>query len=463
MTSSENPGGPSAFVIAGMTFNEPGVEPLGWSSGRIAAVAPVDIEVGLGVTVTVDVVDPATVLALTIEEFGDVADLAAACERGEVIPSLVDQMRGGQRLSAELRLIPKWSRVGLVEGIAQWLLRPLHEGALLLDKAAAYQNTGQTVAAARLVALASPVLEALAEDAEAGLLAEAVVAELVDVATLSAAATETLDWGPAVRDCAARIAESIGISDMEADLVLIQWAEILKGELLAGGALTAGLQAIAPVMVDPAVVGPRVLAWTDSGTAEIKVELTRDGEELVAELSVRLSDFVDEYAYEVEQLAAFIADGASGSLIRTASTSVSDRTVRATLRFADPGIAETQLRFGVFDSDRGPSVIRSRSSDAVDIRTDRLLLDAWSRQRAAMVAQAQSDDALAAETLLDQAKQLVQRALNGLERLDGEDSKARRSAVEAYKARLEQLGTISAAGSEPLLAEMIPLTPEVAD
>lgn len=475
MSNGSTNGG--VFVIADIPFRDDAQPPLTWSSGRVAAVAPVDVTIGPGVTVTVDAARSSEVLAWTIEDFGDPGMLAAACEPGVDVTALVDQVRTDQTLAAtELSLRGRWARKALVAGMSRWLPRPVHEGALILDQAATYQATGNSFAAARLVALASPVLEALAQDCEEGLLSAAAAAELADVAGLAADAVDDLDWGPEVRDYARRIASHIGVSDLDVDLVLLQWRDLLHTSGAVGSLSQPGVSSMVAdddetridVAVDPLVVTARIVRWIDADTPEVRVRVSGDDSDAVAELTIDLSDSVDAGCHEVGQLSAYVADTTRGAVLRTMKTYLDGRTLRATLRFQMP--ESRTVQYGVFDADTGIGRLRTTALDYDIVRVDRMLLDAWSRHRASLAARALADD-LARETaadLLAESQQLVSDAYDALEMVIRAASRtdparvdaltARLQAVEAYRDHLDEHGDHPDATGGPLLAELLPVT-----
>jgi len=484
MTTNADSAGSGDFVIAGMTFHEEATELAHWSSGSVAAVGAVEINIGPGVTVTVDVARPAQVLAFTIQDFGDPERLVAACE-ADAQTLIDDAMRDGDSATTELTLRSAWARRAFVTGVARWLPRPIHEGALLLDEAAAHQAVGESVAAAQLVALGLPVLEALATDCGNGLLSKLTVLELADISRRAAEAVANLDWGNGIRELADQIAEDAGVSELGAELALLQWSESehlaptvgFEGALTSGfeGALTSG--GVTEAVVDPAAMSPRVVAWIDARHPELHIVEATDGDEVSAELRVALSDFVDERCYEVGRVSAFVADPARGAVLRTTTTQVEeDRTLRADLRYRRP--PSGRVVYGIFDADKGVSSLRYRNIDADIVAIDRLLLDAWSIHRAALVVQARigeldrdaTERARArAQSLLLGAQSLVEDASSKIAQLQGRLAgsdpamasilAARLSAVEHYRSELEH-GNNRSPEYEPLLAELLPLTSE---
>jgi hypothetical protein len=466
--SPENANG--TFVLGGIPFSVAGPPPTTWSSGRVAAVAAVEVTIAPGVTVTVDVAAPSSVLAWAIDDFAESDALAAACESGTAVATVIDQVRRGESpADAALSLRPAWARKALVVGVSQWMPRAIHEGALILDQAAALEASGDSFSAARLVAVGWPVLQALALDGEDGSLSVAAVAELSAAAELAAAAVERLDWGPQVRDLSDRVRTTLGISDVDFDLIKEQWRDLLPLDVAAGNLSVAtdlsGTEAPVSVPVDPAAVTARILRWIDAHTRELTITQTDDGTEVVAELSISLADTVDEGGREIGSISAYAADPDRGVLLSTGRTELDGRMLRCTLRFPLP--ASGKVGYGVFDADYGTSVLRTTALDNDLIWIDRMLIDAWSRSRAALAMRAQADGAeRAADGFLSDAIRLVEDAsdrlqmtirtatLSATDRV--ESLTARAAAIESYLDFLASGGASTASG-ELLLAELVPL------
>lgn len=459
-----------SFVVAGIPFSFAAPALITWASGAVAAVAAAEVKISPGVTVTVDVADPASVLAWTVDEIGDPATLTAACEAPTEVAALIDRVGAGESASdANIRLRPAWARKALVVGVSQWMPNAIHEGALILDQAAAHQATGESFAAARLVALGAPVLEALVLDCEDGLLSTAAVAELAHVADLAATAVDRLDWGTQVRGLADRVDASLGISDMDIELVLEQWRGLLQRNAKAGllaGSLSAG-DAGRPVRVpiDLAAVTARILRWVDANTAELNIVETTDGADVVAELSIEIAETVDERGREVSRMSMYAADE-RGALLSTARAVLDGRTLRGTLRFPSAGSGGA-IGYGVFDIDYGIGVLRASARDADLIEVDRKLIDAWSRQRAALAVTAQAGGAdSAASELLSDAIRLTDEAhvkLNRIIRATRHVAAdhvaaltARLEAVSGYREILTDAAPDQDSGGGPLLSELVP-------
>lgn len=473
--NTSNEGG--EFVIAGVAFHDASTEPLHWSSGRVAAVAPVDMTVAAGVTVTVDVARPSDVLEFTVHEFGDPSDLIAACDAGAA--QLVNSVaRGEEPGSASLTLQAVWARKAFVTGVERWQPRPIHEGALILDKAAALQAVGESAAAARLFALGSPVLAALAADCANGLLSELTVLELAGIARHAAEAVASLSWGPQIREIADQIEAETGLSELDADIALLQWSDTERRAFTYDFEYDKTAEVPEEAVVDPAAVTPRIIEWAGAEHAELHIVETADGDEVSAKLTVKLSDFVDEHSYEVGRVSAFVADADGGTLLRTVSTRLEDgRALSAELHYSRPDSG--RVVYGIFDADKGVGVLRFGHLDSDLITIDRMMLDAWSTYRAALVLQARLGEAgeqhlPRANTKIDSLREDTQRlasdARSELSRVQsrvarrepsqGAALNARLAAIEAYEADVDAHGVVPSAGCEALLAELLPLTPE---
>lgn len=477
-TSSNAAGG--EFVIAGMSFHQDDAEVVRWSSGRVAAVAPIDIAVGVGITVTVDIAHPSDVLDFTVQAFGDPTELLAACEvRAE--PLINNVVQGREPADTDVRLRTPWARKAFVTGVERWLPHPIHEGALVLDNAAAYQAVGNAAAAARLVALAAPVLTALAADSANGLLSRLAVLELAGIARRCEYAVADLTWGSQIRDVANQIEVDSGVSALDPDIALLQWSSHdQRGLAMSMGVEDGDEDGVAKeAVVDPAAVTARILEWAGSGSAEINIVETADGDQVSAELSVGLSKFVDQDGYEVGRLSAFVAEEDGGAVLRTVDAQVDEhRVLRAELRYHRPESGD--VVYGIFDADKGVQVLRYRNFDAVLVNIDRMMLDAWSTHRRAVSMQAQiaqADDEQAqrartkarslhraSERILGDARFELANLHSRLERVDATELpavQARLAAVVAYESDIAASGHVPSAGCEPLLAELLPLVPEL--
>lgn len=462
------------ILIGGMTLRAEEPEAVSWSSPRAPAVAAVDVTISTGVVVTVDAADPASVLSLRIGSSGAPDHLIAACEPAESMESAIRAIATGEQpADVELRLRTPWVRKALVTAIARWMPRPIHEGALLLDRAAAYYDTGEPDAAQGFVALAAPLLQALARDAEDGLLFAAALAELTSVADRAANAVGGLHWGDEIRGYADRIAASAGMSELDLDLLLLSLQEQPDADV-AGILWTDGEpDRDIPALTDPAATVARLLKWVGGIHRDLHVTESRSRGEIVAELRAELSEYVDERCYEVGRMTAFVADATTATLLRTAATQARDGMLTAEFHYVPP--LSGDVVYGLYDADHGVGALRLGGDAAKLIEIDRIMLDAWSVHRQALVTLARAgvdgrdparvrqrvEDLLArAQVLIDD----VRAKLSGLQRRlpadRAETLAARSSAVARYADSIRTAGGIPQPGSEPLLAELLPLAAE---
>lgn len=451
------------FMIAGLLFRDTPGEPTRWTAGRVAAVAPVDVVIAPGVSVTVDVARPAIILEFTIEPFGDVEALVSACAPSSSIADIVESLREGNRAPvADLRLREPWIRKALVDGVKRWLVHPIDEGALLLDQAAASQAAGDP-AAAGLVALGAPVLESLSMESRSGSLPTPIAVALSDAAGLAAAAVADLAWGQEIADQARQLARDAGLSELMIDID--RWMADTTSPLMLkmSGALVAGATEVRQYLVDPLVTKPRILKWFNASHTELRVVVSEAGDEQIAEVRVQLSDTVDELCGEVADVSIFAADPVNGVLLRTTSTELDGRALRATMRHrpSDSGV----VVYGVFDADQGVAALRFHRLDKRLIEIDRLMLAAWSRYRQALTVQVLAGAQMGADRvqdLLHEAQDLVadaratldiQRVVAGPDPARTAVTAARASAIEEYEQDLQS--SVAEPGCGPLLAELL--------
>ncbi|MGW4846897.1 hypothetical protein [Nocardia brasiliensis] len=458
-----------------------GPPPAVWRSTSVAAVAEVTVAVGPGVSVTVDAADPGTVLAWSVAAQADPAPLATACTQD--VTALVEQVRAGTDTDADtpLRLGPAWTRRALVAAVSQRFPAPLHEGALLLDAAAADQGVGDTALAAVTLGWAAPVLDALATASLTDQLTGAAATTLNDVAQQCERAAAGVDVGTDVTAIAERLAHrQTAVAERRLG-ALLEWLARSGDSALAltlGGGTESGVApAGLPEEVDLLAVPARILHWAGSREPEIRMlTTTRTGDEGYETIRVQvpLADQVDALCREAGVLRAYAADGQSGRLLCTATMHVRERTLVGELRFRrrhgeDPV-------FGVFSADLGPGVLRCTSTGRALRSIDRLMIDAWSTHRGAVAAAAATDpdapDAIQeqlrgrAEGLLVRARSLTNNALDRLEvlaarissddELLGDQLDARLDAIDGYISTLEGSALHLAPGTEPLLAEQVP-------
>ncbi|AFU00065.1 hypothetical protein [Nocardia brasiliensis] len=475
------PDRPSQTIRVGGIPISLGPPPAVWRSASVAAVAEVTVAVGPGVSVTVDAADPGTVLAWSVAAQADPAPLAGACT--DDVTALVAQVRAGLGTAADtpLRLRPAWTRRALIAAVSQRFPVPLHEGALLLDAAAADQGVGHSALAAVTLGWAAPVLDALATASLTGELTGAAVATLNDVAQQCKRAAAGVDVGTDVTAIADQLARRQA-ADAERRLgPLLEWlarsGDSASAFTLGGDTDPGGTPAGLPEEVDLLAVPARILRWAGSREPEIRVlSATRagDGGHETARVQVPLADQVDTLCREAGVLRAYAADGQSGRLLCTATMQVRDRIlvgdIRFRRRYGDDPV------FGVFSAELGPGVLRCTPTGRALRSIDRLMIDAWSAHRGAVAAAAATDpdapDAIQeqlrgrAEGMLVRARSLTNNALDRLEvlaarvspddELLGDQLDARLDAIDGYISTLEGSALHLAPGTEPLLAEQVP-------
>ncbi|MFE3193818.1 hypothetical protein ACFXHA_32780 [Nocardia sp. NPDC059240] len=471
---SRRDGDPLPIVLGGIEMRR-GPRGLVWRSETAAAVAEIQVPVGPGVSVTVDAADPATVLAFDLDPTVDPAPLAAACT--EDVSALVEAVRSATRTPATqpLRLRPHWARHALVVAVSQRFPEPIHEGALLLDTAAADQGVGDTASASAMVSWVIPVLSELASDCLNDRLTGAAAATLTEVARRCAEAVAGLDRGPEV----AEIAELLAARQAVVDDGLLR--EILEYLARAGDSGLAynlgdspddtGTAVEDEAEVDLLAVPPRILRWNGAREPEIRVERVSPDS---VDMRVRLASEVDPRCREVGTLRAYAADGRDGSLLATAVVRPDGRSLLGHLRFG--GKRGLEPVYGLFSADLGPGVIRADPTGQALRAIDRLMIGAWSAHRMAICTAAGVDPrsaadlreqfALSAQGMVVRARSLASAAADRLDALAGhiavEDPGlgdrlvARRAAVESYLAVLDGPALHVAPGAEPLLAEQIP-------
>ncbi|WP_338773471.1 hypothetical protein V7968_18355 [Nocardia vulneris] len=476
------PDRPSPAVRVGGVPIPLGPPPAVWRSTSAAAVAEVTVAVGPGVSVTVDAADPGTVLAWSVGAQADPAALTTACT--EDVTALVAQIRAGTGTAADtpLRLTPTWTRRALVAAVSQRFPAPLHEGALLLDAAAADQGVGDTALAAVTLGWAAPVLDVLATASLTGELTDAAAATLNDVAQQCDRAAAGVDVGTEVAAIAERLAHRRTVVAERRLRPLLEWLA-LSGDsapafTLGGGTEPGVTPAGLPEEVDLLAVPARILRWAGSRAPEIRVLPTTPVEDRghqTARVHVPLADHVDALCREAGVLRAYAADGQSGRLLCTTTMRVRERMLVGELRFRRRH-DDTPV-YGVFSADLGPGVLRCTPTGRALRSIDRLMIDAWSTHRGAVAAAAATDpdapDAAPeqlrgrAEGLLVRARSLTDNALDRLEvlaariaaddELLGDRLDARLDAIEGYLSTLEGSALHLAPGTEPLLAEQVPV------
>jgi hypothetical protein len=434
-----------------------------WWLPSVAAVAEVRLPVADGVELAVDAADPTLVLAWAAAPGAEIDSLAGVFVDG----SLVDRVRalraGGEQVVVEDApiLTRPWVRMATVAAVRQCAVLPLNEGALLLDLASATSGVGYAEAAAHVFGLAAPVLMALGEQCLATEIRGGAASQLVEIAQVADAALAGTAWADDVHALAARLREEV--SEIP-DVFAFDFAGALVADIwTADGSTPSGV--LTPEFVDPGLVPARILSWPGAAKHEVFVEL-HDGYVVV---TAALAYRVDERTLEANQLLAFAARRDDGALVATAPMTVTGGTVSAALPV--DGDADG-LAFGIFHADSDLDDLRVDRVGRMMVEVDREMADAFVYQRAAVTALHRTsldDDQSAAlragKRNTREAKAAAGRALSILSTAfaDGGDGdvreliEARVSVIDRHRANIDDNEV--PAGSEPLLAELLPSGP----
>lgn len=454
-----------------------------WWAPQPPAVAAVELGVGEGAVVRVDAGDPSRVLAWAVAPGGDFSALAAAF--GDTgFEHILTQASTGQdpvTVYPAPRLAGPWMRCALVAAVQRWSMRPVDEGALLLDEAASRHRTGNAAAAARLFALGSPILMALGHQCLEGELVGGPASELREISLSAGLAVAETGWGKDILDLAASLQSVTSIDDRALESILREWD---LEDVSVGGAADMGGDAaplgildevrVSSARIDPSLVPARVLEWRGADQYELFLEHRNGADEVL--VSAELAVDVDPLCLEVQQLFAFCAHPETGRLIAAAPMQVDGRRVhtRVPLRGADPG----SVHIGVFYADTDLDALRVDRVGQLLVTVDRWMLDAWSHQRCALAA-VHTVPVDAASALIDAAAQIrddhldlsFTAATTAAQEIDDhlvyhrdeltEDTVvaliARREAIQSYLDNLDTVATSEATAMPSLLAEMLPV------
>lgn len=434
-----------------------------WWSRLVPAVAAVTVPVGPGAAVQVDAAHPERVLAWSVDVDGDMVALARAL--GD--PDLVDRTRvltsdaGEVYLDDVPLLTDPWTRRATVAVVDRCTVRPIAEGALLLDWAESAYTTGKFGDAERLFAAAAPTLMMLGEQCVDGLLAGGVAADVTRVAAVAAEALASHGWGPDIRALSQRLTDELNppVEYGTASLLLSDWVTAADVETHLGGGVPS---AVHPAYVDPEAVPQRLLAWTGADHADLIVEIDSGKSALV---SVLLEASADMRSPEAAQMMAYAAES-DGTLVAVAPMHVEGRSLTAVL--TPPARDEMTLVFGIYDADIDPTRLRNDATGQVLIEVDRWMRDAFTRHR---YAQALSYASSAEDLEEARARQRTHLGIartaadNAMEILESEGLKPgvdqavaallmrRRDAIKSY--RDSMVPETPAAVWRPLLAEIV--------
>ncbi len=271
-----------------------------------------------------------------------------------------------------------WARLALVRGVQQCLPYSVDEVLLAIDESVAWNQAGHPE---RAVAVLAPVAESLV-----GLLAAKHAGTLPsatarDVELAAAIALEGLAESNPDR-AAIKLADESQpapplISGVELDAALADWArEYVRSEPAA--ALSMADEDADPdrFIVDPAAVGPRVIAWRGPHHREILV--TRVAEGVLAEAD--LADGAETTDQEVSHLRVQASVPGSAELIdQPAHGDETTGQVSAVLPI-DPDVDLSEIVVGLTQIDR---MARARLDPAGQAlaRVDRLMIGAWAVAR----------------------------------------------------------------------------------
>lgn len=449
---------------------------LHWESSDLPAVAEVDLLVGRGVSVVVDVAAPATVLAWRIDAGADPAPLADAVTDTALPDAVAAARRGDTVRLGTPRLNESWTRLAMAESVSRWSPRPIDEGALLLDEAAARYGTGNGPAAARLVALAAPTLTDLAHQSLAGRVVGGAAAELSTVTTAAAAAVRDLHWAGEIES----LAERLGAVSPFTDADLADWMSGLTADAalslspalsMSGDPTVAVDPDIAFDSLDPHAVPARVFDSSDLGR---EVITERHGAEIL--VTVRLAAHLDPDAIEPQHFLAYAADRETGRIRDTIPMTRDGRTLVGTLLVEDPPFAG--LTFGVCHIDTDLRGLRNTPLGRTLVEVDRLMIEAWNRQRSALAILHRTDaasggtahdraDAESKARLAD-ARRAAQDAhgllTEQIARLPADADTvrglltARLDAVQRFRVTLRKVTAVDGS-TRPLLSELLPVDP----
>ncbi|MEV4154915.1 hypothetical protein AB0J48_18015 [Nocardia salmonicida] len=410
---------------------------VSWFALRTPALPAAQLRVDPGISLAVDPVSPADPLGWSIDPGADPAALGEVFSDPALV-SLVAMSRADGPSIARCdcpTLPPTWAHRAHVAATARWTLRPLDNGALLLDEAMAESRCGRLALARRLFGYGEYALLALGEQAVDGELSSAAT-ELVRAAMVAAVAT---GLGGEIADLAEQL---IGVEEAHLSAALADWRAVDESVLVGAGTYAHDRAApesdTAYVMADPTVLPPRILAWPGAARPEIRVDY-RAG---AYELRSRLAAGVDPWCAEATELLAYTVDETTGRLLGVAPVEAGPNGDL----FAElPDRGEPGARaFGLFSAEIDPEQLRGTAFGRTGIEVDRELLEGWNFDRAAATRRHLTGDSpeltelvIAAETAVGNARALVDDLLLD----DHPDAvartlQARLEAIDAYLAVL---------------------------
>ncbi|MRH91689.1 hypothetical protein GFY24_30335 [Nocardia sp. SYP-A9097] len=374
-----------------------------WVSERTAAVATIGITVGGGCLIHVDAAAPGEPLRWTVPPGSDGSELARAVGDSGLVGVLAQARRDGttrHRILAAHSLNEPWVRFAEVEALARWAMRPLHRGALAIDRAVAAHAVGYlgdarawfTRAEHTLIDLGARYLDGELPDTAADLVYNALL-----VAAEAGIDGEFPDLSPD-RPSHAQISDTAVLE------VITRWDRTGTAASAAGAIWTLGGDENTDPdrdvgFIDIRAVPPRIIAWSGSDQPELLIEYDSGADTFA--VTAWIADDVDPRCREVRQLIAYAARRADGALVATAPVRLQGRSLVAGLPAASGAIGE--LIFGILDAATDIDELRTDQVGRCLTEVDRTMIDAWGRARAATAA-LYTVSAMAGETALYKAQ-----------------------------------------------------------
>ncbi|WP_040801902.1 hypothetical protein, partial [Nocardia higoensis] len=356
---------------------------ISWWSGRAAAVPAVDLRLGPGITGRIDPAAPHRLLSWALEPGAAPDPLGAALADPELADLVTILRTRGEAVYALdcPDLTQPWRERARIAAVARWTMRPVHHGALLIDRAVAEHATGELVAAGRLFRHAEYAFAQLGERCLDGELSASAV-ELLRTAT-PAAAVHGLTGAAAELTAALDDAEIVDVAAL-LDAVR-RWSVDIDTPGAVPVAATLGGEIpqneVDQVHLDPTVLPPRILSWQGARTPELRVEHLPDADAF--RLGAHLAAGVDPLCREVADLLAYAADRETGALLAVTATTVEGRLVVAELPAG--GRDSRTVHFGLFSADIAPAALRADPVGRGLVDVDRAMIEAWNQHRTALV------------------------------------------------------------------------------
>ncbi|WP_067899240.1 hypothetical protein [Nocardia vaccinii] len=443
---------------------------VSWWSRRAAAVGEVDLTIAAGISAQTDAARPDMLLAWAIRPAAQPDPLAVAVG-DPVLAEVVDELRRhGERVCTYRcpPLVPVWRRRALVAAIGRWTMRPLHNGAFLLDEAVAEKDLGHEAVARRLFTYAEAALLDLGERCASSELSGNVLP------LLRRAATDATVLGVGDDELVATLAGLERVDDEELLRVLGQWSQTsgVAGAVPVASALDASAPGrdVDSSPLDPAVLPPRIVAWHGARSSELLVEYRRSRD--VFAVSAALAERVDPTCRELGELLAYAADPDTGRVLSVVPVRVQDRMIRAEL--PAPGARMGAVAFGFCRGDVAAAAARCVPLGRALVDIDRSVLDGWNQHRAALAKLSAAGDSggraraagemqwFAAAASVRNARRQLRDLLESVAGYADQEViatlHARRAAIDEYLALLAE--PTGGDTTELLLAELIPPDPE---